>query len=187
MIRKTLLVMSLVLLVVTVGSWARSYWVSDVLAWVGQNWALSSSPDRGIIFIHVQWAAGGLPAFDWQRGFSHSAENPTTRAGLLHFGWLWAWGPRSGRCLLAFPTWLPAIICSILPCYVYLWVPLSHRHHRGQRLCLICGYNLTGNVSGVCPECGTEAETPDRRLASDLGNAHRESTGGDDHGRSEDQ
>ena len=21
--------------------------------------------------------------------------------------------------------------------------------------CLKCGYNLTGNVSGVCPECGT--------------------------------
>ncbi len=24
-------------------------------------------------------------------------------------------------------------------------------------LCGACGYNLTGNVSGVCPECGTEA------------------------------
>lgn len=22
-------------------------------------------------------------------------------------------------------------------------------------LCNICGYNLTGNVSGICPECGT--------------------------------
>ena len=31
---------------------------------------------------------------------------------------------------------------------------------RGQLLdptaCRICGYNLTGNVSGICPECGTE-------------------------------
>ena len=25
--------------------------------------------------------------------------------------------------------------------------PLGH--------CLDCGYNLTGNVSGICPECGT--------------------------------
>ena len=24
--------------------------------------------------------------------------------------------------------------------------------------CKECGYNLTGNVSGVCPECGTEVE-----------------------------
>jgi hypothetical protein len=25
----------------------------------------------------------------------------------------------------------------------------------GRDLCRKCGYNLTGNVSGVCPECGT--------------------------------
>ncbi len=30
------------------------------------------------------------------------------------------------------------------------------RHRRG--LCAKCGYNLTGNVSGVCPECGTPIE-----------------------------
>lgn len=22
-------------------------------------------------------------------------------------------------------------------------------------MCIACGYNLTGNVGGVCPECGT--------------------------------
>ena len=26
----------------------------------------------------------------------------------------------------------------------------------GILICIPCGYNLTGNVSGVCPECGTE-------------------------------
>ena len=26
--------------------------------------------------------------------------------------------------------------------------------------CTKCGYNLTGNVSGVCPECGTRIESP---------------------------
>ena len=31
---------------------------------------------------------------------------------------------------------------------------------RKQGLCLKCGYDLTGNVSGVCPECG---ESVDRR------------------------
>ena len=29
---------------------------------------------------------------------------------------------------------------------------LAHRNARG--LCLACGYDLTGNTSGVCPECG---------------------------------
>jgi hypothetical protein len=26
-------------------------------------------------------------------------------------------------------------------------------------ICACCGYNLTGNVSGVCPECGTTIDT----------------------------
>ncbi len=25
---------------------------------------------------------------------------------------------------------------------------------RAEGRCVVCGYNLTGNVSGVCPECG---------------------------------
>ena len=30
------------------------------------------------------------------------------------------------------------------------------RWHRARRgLCVRCGYDLTGNISGVCPECGT--------------------------------
>jgi predicted RNA-binding Zn-ribbon protein involved in translation (DUF1610 family) len=31
----------------------------------------------------------------------------------------------------------------------------SRRIRRGPPRCAKCGYNLTGNVSGVCPECGT--------------------------------
>ena len=33
----------------------------------------------------------------------------------------------------------------------------AHRQ-RKKGLCLKCGYNLTGNVSGVCPECGEKVE-----------------------------
>jgi hypothetical protein len=32
----------------------------------------------------------------------------------------------------------------------------ADRQERG--LCTRCGYDLTGNVSGVCPECGTAIE-----------------------------
>ncbi len=31
---------------------------------------------------------------------------------------------------------------------------------KGVPICVPCGYNLTGNVSGVCPECGTKIEAP---------------------------
>ena len=31
------------------------------------------------------------------------------------------------------------------------------RRRRASRACVACGYDLTGNESGVCPECGTPA------------------------------
>lgn len=38
-----------------------------------------------------------------------------------------------------------------------------HRNLRrirlAQGICHMCGYNLTGNVSGVCPECGEPVGT----------------------------
>ncbi|MFO0837932.1 MAG: hypothetical protein U1D55_05350 [Phycisphaerae bacterium] len=36
------------------------------------------------------------------------------------------------------------------------WVfPTRKSHANPERLCEACGYNLRGNTSGVCPECGT--------------------------------
>ena len=61
------------------------------------------------------------------------------------------WGPRPGQHVLIIPSpWLilpPAILC--------LWVAYRRRHYRGG-ICQECAYDLTGNVSGVCPECGTK-------------------------------
>jgi hypothetical protein len=37
----------------------------------------------------------------------------------------------------------------------YLWYRDRRRFPRGH--CQLCGYDLTGNVSGVCPECGAKA------------------------------
>ncbi|HNQ21848.1 MAG TPA: hypothetical protein PKK06_02015 [Phycisphaerae bacterium] len=39
------------------------------------------------------------------------------------------------------------------------------------RHCKGCGYNLTGNVSGVCPECGTAGPTESTPVAG-AGDAH---------------
>ncbi len=53
---------------------------------------------------------------------------------------------------------------SVFPLFAfYLTVafirgPLRRYRRRKRGLCLKCGYNLTGNTSGVCPECGTKIE-----------------------------
>jgi len=45
--------------------------------------------------------------------------------------------------------------CTILRRRLPILYPPGH--------CVRCGYNLTGNVSGVCPECGTPVPTRDDR------------------------
>ena len=47
------------------------------------------------------------------------------------------------------PVWM--LIVIVLPPTVYLFWR-DRRHPRGH--CQECGYDLKGNVSGVCPECG---------------------------------
>ncbi len=50
----------------------------------------------------------------------------------------------------------PALVAAAL-------IPLLRRERRSALeypTCLACGYNLTGNVSGVCPECGARHGAP---------------------------
>jgi hypothetical protein len=49
------------------------------------------------------------------------------------------------------PLWIPLALLAtptiILWCHDRRRIPSGH--------CQTCGYDLTGNVSGICPECGT--------------------------------
>ena len=49
------------------------------------------------------------------------------------------------------PLWIPFVLVAVPT--AFLWWRDRHRIPPGR--CQKCGYNLTGNVSGVCPECGT--------------------------------
>ena len=52
------------------------------------------------------------------------------------------------------PYWCFLVVFFPLPA---IWIVRRRRQSRRQKqsLCLSCGYNLTANTSGVCPECGT--------------------------------
>lgn len=56
-------------------------------------------------------------------------------------------------CAIAIGILVPAIISSLLlKCTHWLgWLPPVPSYPA----CCTCGYNLTGNVSGICPECGS--------------------------------
>lgn len=50
-----------------------------------------------------------------------------------------------------------AIVLGFFPTWAILTPRLRHRSRRRRGLCLACGYDLAGNPSGICPECGAEA------------------------------
>jgi hypothetical protein len=57
--------------------------------------------------------------------------------------------------ILQVPLWMLILLFGVFPTYALIARRVREhiRIERGQ--CLKCGYNLTGNTSGVCPECGT--------------------------------
>lgn len=59
---------------------------------------------------------------------------------------------------VAVPHWLLVVACWSWP-FISLTRSLLQRRRRARRgFCLKCGYNLTGNTSGRCPECGSELQ-----------------------------
>lgn len=67
----------------------------------------------------------------------------------LAFGWT--------NTYLVAPFWLLMLLFASYPIAAFFWgIPRRRRARRLRKgLCLRCGYDLTGNISGVCPECGT--------------------------------
>ena len=55
---------------------------------------------------------------------------------------------------LFFGTCYAAPICAL----VGLLAHARWRRHRTPGQCTRCGYDLTGNVTGICPECGLPAD-----------------------------
>ena len=48
-----------------------------------------------------------------------------------------------------------SIVTGVYPTIAFIRGPTLRRRYRRKRgLCERCAYDLTGNMSGVCPECG---------------------------------
>lgn len=63
---------------------------------------------------------------------------------------------RDGSRTLYIALYLPFLAFGI-PTAVFF---IRNRRRFPPGHCAECGYNLTGNVSGMCPECGTEVVQP---------------------------
>lgn len=57
--------------------------------------------------------------------------------------------------VLSLPTFAAFTLFAAYPAIAFIRGPLRRRRRRKRGQCLRCAYSLEGNVSGVCPECGT--------------------------------
>ncbi len=112
------------------------------------------------------WLKEGAFGIDWRSEVRHHNRNlppASTRWKSLKHGGL---GPRlhihdlygdthvarSGW--LKVPVWLPLMLLSVYPIIAFVRGPLRRYRRRKRNQCDGCGYDLTGNESGRCPECG---------------------------------
>ncbi len=120
-------------------------WVASIWAGIGYTCSYGGQP-RTISVVR-----GGVYWF-------RSTQQKDT--GVVHFhaasfphGWLpdYHGGLGPGATIWYMPLWCPLILVALPTAYLY---NRDRRPPPGH--CLKCSYDLTGNVSGVCPECGTK-------------------------------
>ena len=159
--RKMLLVILLVTLVGSAALWVRSHWWSTYfvseMRCVNHSYQCWVSLRHGVLtttFFHhgLPICAIARKGIYWEA--SSTPEQPSVDTILRSFvRWRWQW--QTGKNIfIEIPMWLPTVVLSL---YLYIMIRRIARTHsrRRQNHCLNCGYNLQGNVSGRCSECGT--------------------------------
>jgi hypothetical protein len=97
--------------------------------------------------------------------FSHAPQRvfynpptPKTRAwGLFGYGvYRMEFSPSQVVWGATLPLWLIAIVGAALAILAIRRARHVREMQRRAGRCVACGYDLTGNISGICPECGTK-------------------------------
>jgi hypothetical protein len=145
MLRKTLTILSLIGLLLSVGAWGASYFQ---VYYMGDNHGLSL-------------AYGAVRYTFWPRPIPYGPDderalqllNVRGPEGLRingFIGFRTIWIPEFD----VVPLWIPTVVFGAYP--VYMILPLHRRRKRKKLgLCLKCGYDLRASKDR-CPECGTE-------------------------------
>ena len=137
---------------------ARTSW-----NWSGQDFTVKPAPGDTLTFIgwgayrrltvvHAEYLSE--PAMEMKERFSlpggHYQRAVTFSEELGMYS--------KSRTLIVYWT-LPLVFGALLgvyPAAAFYRGPLRYWRRRRKGLCLGCGYDLTGNESGVCPECGVQ-------------------------------
>ncbi len=141
----TLTVVSLLLLLGTVGLWVDSYSGPREI----ETDAVIAQSERGVCSCGIKRFVDPRNTFIEWHGFGYGERT-----------WFDLRDPEEGIIYAAnvvtFPHGFLTVIFAILPAiWLYKW---NKRRKLGVNVCPGCGYDLTGNETGKCPECGERTE-----------------------------
>jgi hypothetical protein len=136
-------------------AWIPSYWWAFGFQDPGQRyeWFVVQGNLHINRFPPNYVASKIAPIVPWVGGFG--VHRASLFQPLFSLPQAWRVGPAHWYC--EFPLYLAFLgfATSLAGLCVYPRLPFARRRWRRKHgLCLSCGYNLTGNVSGVCSECG---------------------------------
>ena len=149
MLRKTLTILSLIGLLLSVGLWGVSYHLRPRFCWVSLTATRMCISSRGaMIFVAYDekrrslsgWAFLGFDQQGYETFLKPEVRIPWGRAALR----------------VVAPLWIPTVLFSAYPLYLKSGV---HRRRERKKLglCLKCGYDLRASKDR-CPECGESFE-----------------------------
>ncbi len=181
MIRKSIIVVLTFLAVVTTVLGAASFYRKDLSYVRGYAetpcwWRVRRCTlDRGQLFMELESLhedepdesgmgvgrePGGRSFFNVPLNLNPSRWSRMLRWAGFSFKLLRGWNfdvgvkAQSDQLFVDVPVWFVFLVCAAYPATAFIRGPLRRWHRRRRGLCLGCGYNLEGNVSGVCSECG---------------------------------
>ncbi len=166
MIRKAVIVVliSVAVALLLIGGFdLMSVWGIEGLDSVEYEGSCLQPVQVGASFIRPCWTIRRLRI---EGSFSGSALSPSVdwarRIPLVGVFAYWAMSDSKGRRYWEFatPGWVLLIMILAYPVGAFIRGPVRRWRRRRRGECLRCGYNLTGNLSGICPECGTEIQQP---------------------------
>jgi len=157
MLRKTLTILSLIGLLLSVGLWGVSYLnIYYTVKLSGMNIYAQT-----ILVLHCG-------AITWPLPRPAEPPNSTRRwesAGFAGLKTFWSPVYNSTWTWIRIPFWMPTALFCFLSCFSY--APFRRRRKRKKLgLCLKCGYNLRGLTEPRCPECSTPFD--ERLLKKDV-------------------
>ncbi len=109
----------------------------------------TSSDALDLVLIGAHGGFSGLSEPGEMRGYSRPRYNKPFKYDAGGNG-----DPRTSSTRQCISLYGLALLLSLYPTITFIRGPLRRHRRRKRGLCLACGYNLTGNVSGACSECG---------------------------------